>query len=136
MPLLERLRSKDAGYQPLVLAGSWQVAVLNFAEEQAPENLRKVDSHTLTDEVFVLLSGKAVLIVAEDEGEGLRFYGKSMEPRLVYNVPVKTWHNIALAQDAEVLIVEDRDSHLGNYEFRELTAAEYAALQGELKKYF
>jgi hypothetical protein len=38
-----------------------------------------------------------------------------MKKGIVYNIPKGVWHNIALSQDAEVVIIENDDTHLHDF---------------------
>lgn len=57
----------DHGYKKLFHYNSWRIAVLNYIEELEPENINYMECHNLTDEVFVLLAGEAVIYILEDE---------------------------------------------------------------------
>lgn len=99
-------------YIPAVYSGSWLVAFLNHAKRFDQNHMNEIERHMLTDEVFVLLSGKAVLII----GENLKQY--VMEPNKVYNVKKGVWHAICVSKDARVLIVENADTSAENSEYK------------------
>ena len=61
---LEKYEIKESGYHPFLIRDGWQVAQLNFDINQEVENIKKLDIHNHTDEVFILLKGTAVLITA------------------------------------------------------------------------
>ena len=115
--LIERYRHEGQGYDPFLIAPKWQVAQLNYMPQLSLDGITKVDIHFKTDEVFILLKGTAVLIAADKDGDELDFKAQLMKPGVTYNIPLKTWHNIAMTADAEVIIVEDANTHLGDYEF-------------------
>jgi hypothetical protein len=133
MDLIEIREYQGPGFLPQILASNWQVAILNYAPEEIPENIRKVDRHLQTDEAFVLLSGQAILIAAQETKTGLTFVCETMLPEKIYNIPHNVWHNIVLNQTAKVLIIENRDTHLGDFEYYQLTASEYDDLQKSLQ---
>ena len=136
MELLETYEHHDDGYNPFLITPTWQIAQLNYLPEQHFRSIAKIDRHLETDEAFVLFSGTAVLIVAEEVGGRLTLYTTLMEPEKTYNVPKNVWHNIALAEDARVLIVENSNTHLGDFEFRDLSEEEKAELERHLTPYF
>lgn len=108
--ILEELFHNQSGYMPLVLTKEWQVAQLNYAPSQSPENLRMLDQHTFTDETFILIQGRAVLITYNEKTKG-----KSLIPLKwghTYNVPMMMWHNIAMDKNSIVMIMESRDAHI------------------------
>ena len=126
--LLDKYQHLDPGYNPFLITPTWQVAQLNFSEDQLIENINRVDIHHHTDEVFILLVGEAVLITAEVEGAQIAFQGDQMEHGITYNVPEKTWHNIAMKAGSKVIIVEDSNTHLGDFEFYDLNEDQKRAL--------
>ena len=99
------------GYKPLVDFDTWRVAILRFIEELRPENLRYLECHLETDEVFVLLSGQCTLFIGILENEGIsRIESISMEPLKLYNIRKGVFHSHTLSEGATVLIVENRDT--------------------------
>ena len=101
---IEITESPVEGYVPLVHSGGWRVAVINSCERLLEKNRDRVERHMLTDEVFVLLSGKATLIVGDDRKRYVLEEGK------VYNVKRGAWHTIALERGSKVLVVENDDT--------------------------
>jgi inosine/xanthosine triphosphate pyrophosphatase family protein len=128
--MIETYEHKGEGYDPFFVRDGWQVAQLNHMEAQDLRGIRKMDMHRLTDEIFILLRGTAVLITADD-GE-LRFECLKMSPGITYNIPVNTWHNIAMDKDAAVIIVEKSGTHLGDFVYRELTMDQRRKLQEQI----
>ena len=49
------------GYVPMIDFESWRVAILNYCEELEVQNLKTMQKHDESDEVFVLLSGNCTL---------------------------------------------------------------------------
>ncbi len=117
MKLIEQYQISDNGYHPFLIRDGWQVAQLNYMPEQKIGNIVKLDIHHLTDEVFILLNGKAVLIGAEINGNDVNFEVELMKPNITYNIPVGTWHNIAMSTDCEIIIIEKSDTHVADFEF-------------------
>jgi ureidoglycolate hydrolase len=109
------------GYQPLVFSAGWQVAILNAEPGFQLENLGEIERHNQTDEVFVLLKGKAVLFCIPIDGD---LQIQEMLPNTIYNITRGSWHNLVSSADASWLIVENRDTHLGDTEFRQLSDTE------------
>jgi len=115
----------DPGYMPLVFFDGWQVALLNWEPLFALGNAGEIERHNQTDEVFVLLRGQALIFTSDGE----RLQAQEMQPGVIYNVPVGAWHNLLASQDASWLIVENRDTHLGDTELRQMTPAEWTQLR-------
>jgi hypothetical protein len=73
----------------------------------------------------VLWRGRAVIFVSD----GARLQAEEMQPGAIYNVPQGVWHNLLATRDASWIIVENRDTHLGDTELRPMTPAEWAQLR-------
>ena len=134
--MIETYKIKENGYHPFLIREGWQVAQLNYMPEQHIDNIKKLDVHHLTDEVFVLLKGKAVLISAQIDREKVRFEVELMKPNITYNIPVDTWHNIAMEKGCEVLLVEKSNTHLGDFEFYPLNKEKKQEMDALVKKAF
>ncbi len=98
-------------YQTAMRYGSWRVAYLNHGDRFMEENFEKVERHNESDEVFVLLTGEATLIIGEELNE------IKMEPHKMYNVPKGVWHHIFTKEGTSVLIVENEDTDDSNSDF-------------------
>ena len=97
---------KDAGFKVMIESGEWKVGMLHYNERFS--RLGEMERHLLTDEVFVLVSGKATLYTDSDAVE--------MEQGSVYTVPVGVWHHIVVSIDANVIVVESRSTSIENTE--------------------
>ncbi|HPB68259.1 MAG TPA: hypothetical protein PLT76_03210 [Candidatus Omnitrophota bacterium] len=112
--LLDVREYPGEGYRPLVDFGSWRVAVLNYIEELRADNLRAMQRHDETDEVFVLLRGRCILFLGEGQDAVTAVHARNMEPFKIYTVKKAAWHTHTLTEDAMVLIVENRDTDVHN----------------------
>lgn len=119
--LLEIRRYDGEGYRPLIDFNTWRVAVLRWLPGMLPENTDRMERHTQTDEVFVLLEGKASLIIGGNAFRVDDVRPQKMESGHLYNVKQNVWHGVLLSQDATILIVEERNTGRENTEYCELT---------------
>lgn len=133
--LLEVSSHDGPGYAPVVDFGAWRIALINQSDECAPGGVSQMERHNETDEVFVLLEGRAVLFVAEpadNDGDRRATIGRicpcAMEPSKLYNVRRSTWHTCVLARDAKVLVVENRDTTTANSSYIALGDSQRADL--------
>lgn len=126
--LLEIKEHNHAGYRPLVDYQAWRVAILNFGDDLLPENLVSMQRHNETDEVFVLLRGGCILFIGDGTDTVTDIYAENMAPFKVYNVKKAVWHTHTLTPDAQVLIVENRDTILDNSPFCPLTDQQQQAI--------
>lgn len=98
------------GYKPMHDFGAWRVALLRYGVRFDINTMTELERHLETDEIFVLLSGEAFLLIGEDMRRVSMEYGK------IYNVPAGVWHGISVSEDASVLIVENADTTRENSE--------------------
>lgn len=101
-------------YRRLVNNAKWTLASLNWAPRFDEANLCELERHNLTDETFVLLNGRATLLVGEKAGR------IEMEPLKYYNVRAGIWHHIVVSKDARVLVAESADTSKDNTEYMSL----------------
>ncbi len=119
----------QAGYKPVVDYGSWRVAVLNDIDELEVPNLKTMQKHLLTDEVFVLLKGSVTLFTAGKGWEIGTITKQMLEPYKCYNVKAGVWHTHTLAPGSSVLIIENRDTDDSNSPTIALSEAQIAELR-------
>ena len=110
MEQIETLRYDENGYKSLVFFENWRVALMNDGPKTTLEGLTYFQKHDETDEVFVLLEGRCVLLMAgfgENPGE---ISAVDMEPGSMYNVKKGAWHTHYFAPNTKVVIVENADT--------------------------
>ncbi len=120
--LLEALEHNGPDYKPLIDYQSWRVALMNYTPDLVPEKINRMQKHTETDEVFVLLAGHCILFLGEGDGKVTGIHAVDMEPFKLYNVKMNCWHSHTFSEDAKVLIVENRDTFESNSPFVSLMA--------------
>jgi len=119
--LLEIRQFSGKGYQPLIDFNTWRIAILRWEGTFPPGNIKSMERHTQTDEVFVLLEGEALLILGGN-GVGVDgIYPQKLETCKMYNVKQNAWHTILLSKDVSILIVENCDTGVENTEYFALT---------------
>ena len=134
--MIETYKIEGEGYHPFLIREGWQVAQLNYQEEQHIDNIKKLDVHLKTDEVFVLTKGASVLIAAKIENEIPIFNVELMEQHKVYNIPQGMWHNIAMEKGSEVIIIEKANTHVSDFEFFPLSEDKLIELKEKVKTLF
>jgi len=134
MNLIESYSIKEEGYIPFLISDGWQVAQLNYIDDQHINNIDKIEVHYQTDEVFVLLEGRAILITVNIINDELIFEANLMKPHVTYNIPKGVWHNIAMEKECEVLIVEKSNTHINDVAYRLLKESQIVDLRFKLEK--
>jgi mannose-6-phosphate isomerase-like protein (cupin superfamily) len=127
--MIEKYLHEGIGYNPVFIRDGWQVAKLNPLPGHGLNEIDKLEVHNTTDEIFILIQGVAVLIAADME-EDIQFEIQHMQPGVIYNIPKKQWHNIAMGKGAELIIVEKDNTHLQDCTYKSLSQKQ----QNELKQ--
>jgi mannose-6-phosphate isomerase-like protein (cupin superfamily) len=109
------------GFQSLVFFEGWRVAILNYLNDIRPEYNNTMERHTETDEVFVLLKGRGVLIIGGNALIVDDVFSQVMEVGKIYNVRRNTWHTILLTPDASILLMENGDTGDENSEYLKIS---------------
>ncbi len=114
--LIEIKNYELEGFMPLISFGTWRVAALRFLDDLKPENIKTMERHLETDEVFILVKGSGMLLTGgnHEKPAGVQFF--IMKIGEVYNIKQKTWHSISLTKDAHVIIVENENTDSANSE--------------------
>lgn len=124
------MRYGGEGFRPLLVRPGWQVAQLNDRADLHVDTVCQIERHDATDEVFLLVKGDAVLVVAEmSGGEVDGFECVPMEQGVTYNVPGGVWHAIVTTPGVQVMIVEKDGTEAGDVFRRNLAEEEREALK-------
>ena len=121
--LIDIQKYDGEGYMSLVSSGTWRVAVLNYLDDLQPENIKTMERHLSTDEVFVLVKGKAKVVLGGNDtsiGE-LSYYPLVIGE--ITNIKQNTWHTIILSKDAHLIITENDDTGLANSQYCQIPAS-------------
>ncbi|MDC7135894.1 hypothetical protein PQG98_05970, partial [Bacteroides zhangwenhongii] len=85
--MIEQYFYDDKGYNPYLIQDNWQVAQLNYVEKHGLDDMDSIEVHKETDEVFILLKGRAVLIAVNVEKDKSLFYeAVNMQQGVSYNI--------------------------------------------------
>ena len=104
----------DEGFRTLHCYGGWRVAVINYAARFDEANFERLERHLETDEVFILIDGRATLIVGK-ECERI-----PMELGKIYNIKKLGWHHIIVDRkhpETKLVLVENADTSTENTEY-------------------
>lgn len=123
----------EVGYSPVIDYESWRVAILNYIDELEIPNLKTMQKHCLSDEVFVLLKGSCTLFSAGNGEEIGDVSATKLEPYKMYNVKKGVWHTHTLEPDTMVLIVENQNTCDDNSPTKSMTDAQIEQLKNSVK---
>ena len=119
------------GYKPLIRsAGDWMAALMNGTADswRVPDRL---EAHRQTDELFVLVAGKAMLILAGRGETPGAIQQVAMKPNVLYNVKAGTWHASPMSPEATFVIVEKTGTDVGGSVYAPLSEQQQAAIRLE-----
>jgi len=118
--LLERYILKEDGYKCVFQQDNWQVALIKWSKNR--NVIEKFERHKETPEIFILLFGKAgILTYSNDTKE---FAMERMEIELIYNIKRGIWHSLIVEGNVNIAIVEKKNTHLYDVEYKTLTLQE------------
>ena len=120
---------REPVYAPVIDFEGWRVAILNDIDELEVKNLKTMQKHLQSDEVFVLLKGSVTLFTAGN-GENIgKIESVTLEMGKCYNVKKGVWHTHTLAENSSVLIVENQNTCDDNSPTVSLTEAQILELR-------
>lgn len=129
MKQIDIIEFQEQGYKPLVDFESWRVAILKFCDDLLVENIKSMQKHGETDEVFVLLKGECTLFMGGFLDTVEEIEAIPMEPHKLYVVKKNAWHNHKMTPGSEVLIVENRNTSDDNSPIIPLTPQQIGVLR-------
>lgn len=113
---------------------NWVMCIKNWKPNNDIEHIRYLEVHHATDEQFILLAGKAILLAASRENDAFQIDVIPMEPYKIYNIPQGTWFNTITQKDTKLAYVQDAGTTAENSEYCDMTEDELAAVKEEAAK--
>lgn len=107
----------------------WMVGLKNWKPANDIAGIDCLERHHLTDELFVLLSGRCWLLSAVEKEGVLDFAVTEMVPMQVYNIPATLWHNTVTQKDTKLVLIEDANTGAGNTDVLPLSASQIAEIE-------
>lgn len=104
--MIEKHKYSGSDFKVVKEFEGWKIGMLKYSERFS--ELKQMERHLETDEVFILLDGKATLYTEDESCD--------MESGTVYNIAKGVWHHITVSRDALVLVVENSDTSKENTE--------------------
>ena len=111
----------------------WVVCIKNWKPNNDVDQIQYLEIHHATDEQFILVKGKALLLVASWDEKGFDIQVISMDQGKVYNVPQDTWFNTITQKDTKLVYVQDAGTTGENSEYQDMTAEELESVRRTAK---
>ncbi|MCJ7690522.1 MAG: hypothetical protein MUO60_14550 [Clostridiaceae bacterium] len=134
--MLHEIEIKGRGFNALKDFQSWRIAVLGYESNiNSIEGINMLGKHFETDEVFVLIKGKAYMITSgyNDIPSDTKII--ELKNEHMYVVKENQWHAALLEPGSKLLIIENQNTDDSNSMDHILSGGEKAIIQKEFKKY-
>jgi len=116
--------SFEQRYQPVLDFEGWRVAMLRHMPDTDFSNLKVVERHNETNEVFILTEGNADLIVCENGEKPGKIFVFPMRKNVAYNFGKNVWHHVLMSEDAHIILFERTNTTLENTDYHELSESD------------
>ncbi|MNW53419.1 hypothetical protein D3C74_309800 [compost metagenome] len=114
----------------------WLVCIKNWKPDNDINGIYRLEVHRETDEQFILVKGKAILMVSDRKDDRFDIELIEMEPGKIYNVPQDTWFYTIMQKDTKMMYVQDANTTNENSEYCNMSEAELADVrQRALEKF-
>jgi hypothetical protein len=134
--LVEIGKSFQQAYKPVLDFHGWRVAMLRYCDHVDASQLYRVERHRETNEVFILTTGEADLILCQSGDKPGNAYVLPMEHHVAYNIPDHGWHHVIMSKDAHIILFERTNTSLGNSDYAELSAEQLGIIKTSLRPIF
>ena len=114
----------------------WVVCIKNWKPNNDVDQIQYLEIHHATDEQFILVKGKALLLVASRDEKGFDIQVIPMEQGKVYNVPAECWFYSITQKDTKMMYVQDSNCSMENSDFCDLSRDEIAYIQTNARRLF
>ena len=114
--MLVNKKAEKTGFDIAFKNENFKCAFIKCSSAYSFGQVHEMKRHNKTDEIFVLLKGRAVMLTME---EG-KFFETELTPNTAYNVQRETWHYLALSKDAVAFVTENADTDATNTDIMEL----------------
>ena len=108
-----------SGFDTAFHTDNFKCAFITPAAQYAFGHVTQMKRHNDSDEVFVLLTGGAVLLTKDDNSVGL--ITTRLLPKVAYNVTCGTWHYLAVTEEAVVFVAESGNMDSKNTESMDIS---------------
>ncbi len=115
---------------------NWVLCIKNWKPDNDIEGIHHLEVHHETDEQFILVKGKAILLAADRKDGKFEIELIEMEIGKVYNVPKETWFYSITRKDTKMMYVQDAGTSMENSEFCEMTDSELTAVRNKAAEIF
>lgn len=107
----------------------WVVCIKNWKPNNDIEGLEHLEIHHTTDEQFILISGKCIIITADRKDGKFEIELTLVKKGVLYNVPTECWFFTIVQKDTRMMYVQDSGCSTENSEYCKLSSEEIEYIQ-------
>ena len=107
----------------------WVVCIKNWKPNNDIDGLEHLEIHHTTDEQFILISGKCIIITADRIDGKFNIELTPVEKGTLYNVPKERWFFTIVEKDTKMMYVQDAGCRMDNSEYCKLSQEEISYIQ-------
>ncbi|CQR57290.1 hypothetical protein [Paenibacillus riograndensis] len=122
------------GIQCVYKNDEWLVCIKNWKPDNDIDGIHRLEVHLETDEQFILVNGKAILLVADRKKDQFDIDLIEMEIGKVYNVPKNTWFYTIVQKDTKLAYVQHANTTEENSSYCEMSESELAGVKERARK--
>jgi ureidoglycolate hydrolase len=131
--LLELGQYFDDGYKPVLDFHGWRVAMLRYSDAVDAQHLHQVERHRNTNEVFILTTGEADLILCEAGDAPGEAYVFPMKHNVAYNIPDYGWHHVLMSKDAHIILFERTETSVDTSDYAKLSTSQLETIKTNMR---
>ena len=131
--LYQKFVNEDEGLKRLYVNEWWYAGIKNFKEGISIDNINFLELHKESDELFIPIEGKNMLVTAEEKDGRFEFEAIMLKKGSIYNVPSGVWHTNVLWTDSKIVLSAKSDTSLANSLVKTLEGSELENLGTEMR---
>ena len=128
----EIFENNAEGIKQVYRNNEWSVSIKNWKPDNDIDGVEKLEIHHTTDEQFILVAGKALLITADEADGGFTNIELTpMEIGKVAHVGMGQWFYSITQKDSKIVYIQRSDCSMENSEIKYMTPEQVKAVQAE-----
>lgn len=102
--MLTTNKPDKSGFDAFLTNDDFKCAFITAHSQYSFGRIKLIKRHNDSDEVYVLLQGKAVVVTTDSlDGEYIK---TELVSNVAYNIKASTWHYLAVSDDAIIFVAE------------------------------
>ena len=128
----EIFENNSEGIKQVYKNDEWSISIKNWKPDNDISGVGKLEIHHTSDEQFILVAGKALLITADEkDGAFVNIELTPMEIGKVAHVGKGQWFYSITQRDSKIVYVQRADCSMENSEIRYMTPKQVKDIKSE-----